>query len=210
MPPVEWIELGYRGYGWPKLDLLRSLAFDYRYGLFASSPLVLLALAAPFINRGSRRVLGGCEMATLLGLSLGLCIFFSGSNYTRLQFNTGIRYLSPLLPVLFIPAAIALLRLPRFAIYVIGIFSFTESWCLAMHRDVESNLGLLNPMLHVFIGGFELPALTTISNMSQYGNFLTNGAASPLPLFVLTTAFLFAVWKARAGHRATLPPTGSF
>jgi Glycosyl transferase family 2 len=208
MPPVEWIELGYRGYGWPQLELLRSLALDYRYGLFVSSPLLVLALIAPLHNRGSRRVLPGLEMTTLIGLFIGLWVFFSGSNYTRLQFNTGIRYLSPILPFLFIPAAIALLRLPRVAIYLVAILSFTESWCLAMHRDVESGSGLLNPILHVFIGGFELPALTTISNMSQYSDYLKSGAVSPLPLFVLTTAFLFIVWKVRTSNRVTMSPSG--
>jgi hypothetical protein len=198
MPPVQWIELGYQGYGWPQLELLRSLAFDYRYGLFICSPLMLLALAAPLLNRGPKRVLAGLELATLLGLFVALWVFFSGSNYTRLQFNTGIRYLTPILPFLFIPAAIALMRLPRLAIYLIAILSFTESWCLAMHRDVESGLGLLNPILHVFIGGFELPALTTISNLSQFGDFLRSGTVSPLPLFVLTAAMLFAIWRVRS------------
>ncbi len=171
MPPVEWIELGYRGYGWPQFDLLRSLAFDYRYGLFVTSPLLLLALLAPWINRNSRRVLPSLEMATLLGLFIGLWVFFSGSNYTRLQFNTGLRYMTPILPFLFVPAAIALMRLPRFAVYLVAIFSLAESWSLAMHRDVESSLGVLNPILHVFIGGFELPALTTLSQMSQFNAF---------------------------------------
>jgi hypothetical protein len=206
MPPVEWIELGYQGYGLPQAELLLSLAFDNRYGLFISSPFMLLAILAPLFNRTSPYRLPSLELAALLMLFVGLWVFFSGSNYTRLQFNTGIRYLSPILPFLFVPAAIVFMRLPRLGIYLLALCSIVESWCLAMHRDVESSLGLLNPILHVFLGGFELPALTTLSNMGgQYGDFFKHGA-SPLPLFALTAAILFGVW--RMGFRSRVKTPG--
>jgi hypothetical protein len=131
----------------------------------------------------------------ILALFVALWVFFSGSNYTRLQFNTGIRYLAPIFPFLFIPAAVILLRLPRVVIYFIAVFSVFESWCLAMFRDVERGLGMLDPILHVLLGGFQLPVLTTLSRMpSQFGEFLTHGV-SPLPLFALTGAILYAVWS---------------
>jgi len=197
MPPVEWIELGYQGYGWPRLELLIMLAFDYRFGLFVSSPLMLLALLAPFVNRGKRRILPRPELAFLLAIFVAFCVFFGGSNYTRLQFYTGIRYMSPVFPFLFVPVAVVLMRLPRLAIYFIALLSVTESWCLAMYRDVDRGLGLLDPILHVLFGGFQLPALTTLSRMgNQYGDFFAKGV-SPLPLFVLTAAILYGVWSPR-------------
>ena len=195
MPPVKYIELGYQGVGWPQFKLLFSLAFDYRYGLFVSSPLMLLAVLSPLINRGTRRVLPLFEMVSLLAFFVALWVFLSGVNYTKLQFNTGIRHLAPIFPFLFILAAIVLMRLPRFAIYFIAIFSITESWCLAMHRDVEHGLGVFDPIPHVFFGGFKLPALTTLSHMAggQYGDFFANGV-SPLPLFVLAAAIIYGIW----------------
>ena len=54
MPPVEWIDPGYQGYGSLQLKLVLALGFDIRFGLFAFSPLLLLALAPPLLN-GSRR-----------------------------------------------------------------------------------------------------------------------------------------------------------
>jgi hypothetical protein len=54
MPPVEWIELGYQGFDFPKLELFPLLTFDYRFGLFVSSPLMLLVMLSPFFNRGIR------------------------------------------------------------------------------------------------------------------------------------------------------------
>jgi hypothetical protein len=197
MPPVQWIELGYQGYGWPQLELLLALGFDYRFGLFVSSPLMLLAMLAPFVGRSARRLLPDLELTFTLLLFVAFWIFFSGSNYSKLQLNTGIRYLAPMFPFLFLPAAVVLMRLPRRAIYIIAVLSVTESWCLAMFRDVERGLGVLAPILHVFLGGFQLPALNTLSRMGgQYGEFFQHGV-SPLPLFALAGAILYGVWSPR-------------
>ena len=203
MPPVEWIELGYQGYGWPQLELMVALAFDHRFGLFVSSPLMVLALLCPLMWRRLRRM-PDLELATVLLIFLALIVFFSGSNYTRLQFNTGIRYMTPVLPFLFLPAAAVLVRLPRLAVYLFAVVLVTESWSLAMIREVERDLGVLDPMLRVFLGGFQLPVLTTISRLSgQYGEFFQNGV-SPFPLFALTAGVLYGVWSRRlAGVRSS-------
>jgi len=202
MPPVEWIDLGYQGFGWPQLSLLLSLAFDYRYGLFVTGPLFLLAPFALFVNRGERRLMPGLELKAMLALAAVLWVFFSGVNYTRLQANTGIRYLAPIFPFLFIPAALALMRLPRRAVWFLALICGAESWCLAMHRDVERGLGVFDPILHVFIGGFELPALTTLSRMgAQLGEFTARGV-SPLPLLALAAAILFGVWTSFSRTRS--------
>ena len=204
MPPVQWIERGYQGFGWPQSELLFSLLLDYRYGLFAASPLMVLAALSPLINRGARRRVPALELACLLALPVMLLVFFSGVNYTRLQFNTGIRYLTPAFPFLFVPVAIVLTSLPRLAIYFTAVLSVAESWSLAMYRDVERGLGVLDPLLQVFLGGFKLPALTTLSRMGgQFREFFAQGA-SPLPLFVLMAAILYAVWSTRF---STVAPT---
>src|SRR5262249_30845419 len=121
MPPVEWIDQGYQGMGWPQFSLLLSLAFDYRYGLFVTSPLFLLAPLALYVNRGKRRLMPELELTTMLALAAVLWVFFSGVNYTRLQANTGIRYLAPIFPLLFIPAALTLARLPRRVVYFLAV-----------------------------------------------------------------------------------------
>jgi hypothetical protein len=213
MPPVEWSDLGYQGYGLPQLELFLMLGFDYRFGLFVSSPLMLLALASPLNRiwprrrpvkaaRHPERLLPALEMGFILVLFLAFWLFFSGSNYVRLQFNTGIRYMAPMLPFLFIAAAVVLARLPRPVIYAVAVLSVAESWSLAMYRDVESGFGVLNPLLHTFIGGFQLPALSTLSRMgATYGDLAASGV-SPLPLFALTGAFLYGLWSGRVWDHA--------
>ena len=53
------------------------------------------------------------ELLTMLATFVGVWVFFSGVDYTRLQYNTGVRYLASMLPFLFLPAVMLLLRLPR-------------------------------------------------------------------------------------------------
>jgi hypothetical protein len=198
MPPVEWIDLGYQGYGLPQMELFIALLFDYRFGIFVSCPLMLFALASPFFERGSNRALPRLELAFCLALFLAFVIFFSGSNYTRLQFNTGIRYLAPVFPFLFLPAAVVLKRMSRPAVYFVAVISVTLSWCMAMYREVEVGLGVMETVLRVFLGGFQLPALITLSRMGgYYGDYFANGV-SPLPLLVLTAAVLYGIWLPRS------------
>ena len=116
-------------------------------------------------------------------------------HYTKLQFGTGIRYLSPVFPFLFVAVAVVLARVPRPVAYFIGLASIAQSWCLAMYRDVERGWGMAEPMLHVLTGGLQLPALTVLSRMEeQYGDYFVVGA-SPLLLFVLTAMMLCGVWS---------------
>ena len=195
MPPVEWIELGYQGFGWPQFELFWMLGFDYRFGFFVIGPLFLLALAAPFLERGAKRRIPTLELFSLIGIFVVFWIFFSGSNYTRLQFNTGMRYMAPTLPFLFVPAALVIARLPNTIVYFIGLLSVMISWPLAMVRDVEFGPGILNPMLHVFIEGFQLPTFIALERIggNVYGGLLS-GSMSVLPIFALTVAVVYGIW----------------
>jgi hypothetical protein len=197
MPPVEGVEVGYRGFTWLQPDLMGRLLLDYRYGLFVTCPLLLLALLAPWWNRGDRRMVPAREFAALLLIPLGLLLFCSGIVYTRLQFNTGLRYLAPLLPFLFVPAAIVLYRMPRRLAAFISIAAVAQAWSMAMYRDVERGRGVLDPLLQVFIGGFQLPSLTVLSRLrGQYGDYSSMGV-SPLPIFAVLGAFIFVIWSRR-------------
>ena len=194
MPSVEWIDLGYQGFSLPRLDLFLSLGFDYRYGLFTSCPLMLAALLVPYFNRGDRAVLPQLEMRSILLIFTAFWIFFSCVSYTQLQYNTGIRYMAAIFPFLFVLAAVVLARLSASVVYFIAVFSVVESWALAMHRDVERGLGLLDPIATVFFGGFKLPVLTVLSRMGQsYGEYFANGV-SPIPIFLLVGAIIFGIW----------------
>lgn len=193
MPPVRWIEQGYQGYGLPQLELLLALVADHRFGVFASCPLFLLALAYPFLRGRLRWDLPAMEAVLGLLIVVGFWVFFSGSNYTRLQYNTGIRYMAPTFPFLFLYSAVVLVRLPPLGAYFVSILSLLVGISLAMVREVERALGVLDPLLRTLIGGFTLPALRTLSSMEEFAP-LVGRQVSPLPLFALAAAILYGVW----------------
>jgi hypothetical protein len=202
MPSVPWIDLGYLGVVLPQPELAAALAFDYRYGLFVSCPLFLLALAAPFVHRDAR-CLPRTELLACFAIFLAFFTFFSSVHHVRWQFNTGVRYLAPVFPFLFLPAAVVLLRLRPLTVRLIGIASVTLAWSMAMVRDVSGGkvdvtepdvgLGVLDPLLTVLLTGFKLPALTTLSRMEAYRDFVRDDV-SALPLLALAAAILLAVW----------------
>jgi hypothetical protein len=95
---------------------------------------------------------------------------------------------------MFIPAAVTLMRLPGWAIGIIAIASIAESWALAMYREVESRLGILDPLIKTFVNGFQLPALRTLSRLgSQYGIVFPENPSS-IPFLLLIIAFLVVIW----------------
>src|SRR5262245_8746616 len=61
MPAATYTHLGYVGMDWPHLDLLWATAFDMRFGLFTSAPLLLLALYAPAWFSERVRLVGARE-----------------------------------------------------------------------------------------------------------------------------------------------------
>lgn len=203
MPPGPWFELGYLGMVLPRLDLAALLAFDYRYGLFVSCPLFLLALAAPMVQR-SNRYLANMELIACLAMALGFFLFFGSMHHVRWQFNTGVRLLAPVFPFLFLCAGVVLLRLRPLVAQLIAVASVTLAWSMAMVRDVsggqvevtdpDAGLGVLDPLLTVLLQGFKLPALTTLSRMEPYSDFV-GGESSALPLMALVAVILIGVWR---------------
>ena len=135
MAPVRWIEVGYQGVGGFSLELFRMLLVDPRFGIFVAMPLSVLAVGAPWLARRRSALLPMRETVVCLGLSVALIVFFSTVQYTRLQWVTGIRYLAPLFPFLFLAAVPVLLRLPKVLGFGMVVGSVVISWSLAMVRN---------------------------------------------------------------------------
>jgi hypothetical protein len=89
--------------------------------------------------------------------------------------------------------------MPRLLAVLIGVLSVAQAWAMAMYRDLERGHGLLDPLLHVFLGGFRLPALARLARMEAYSEYFAFGP-SPLPLFALAGAILFVIWTVGPRH----------
>jgi len=189
----QYVESGYKGFGWFDPEIFRMLLFDIRFGLFVVSPMLLLGLGALLFRRSRKSLIPSREILFILVYFLAFVLFFSAVQYARLQWITGFRYLAPVIPFLFLPTVAVMCLLPRLLTYGLGVTAIVFSWCLAM---VRSQQGPAASIAAVFADGLQLPWLNTLSKMPQYTTFLSNGIFA-LPLFLFTVLILYAIWRVR-------------
>ena len=187
---------GYRSLVFPQAKLLFQTAFDLRFGLFTSAPLLLLAFVPVWIR--GRRIVEPRETRLILALAAAMFLFCCSIEYGYLQFNTGVRYVLPAVPFLFLLAANVLLRMPRLPAVLTGILATYWCWCLSMYREVEVGLGVLEGPIRVTLEGFRLPWLTTLQRMGY-----APAHATPLALFAICGAVIWAIWFVPASRRTT-------
>jgi len=198
MPPANFTEQGYRGFSLPSFDLLIQTAFSIRYGLFVSAPILLLAFYVPGWLKKDGRLLEKRELLFVVVFILSFFVFCAANQYGRMQFNTGVRHIVPVVPFLFLLTANVLLKMPRIIAVLIGLLATYWSWCLVMYRDVEQGLGVFESIKHITLEGFRLPWLTTLERMG----FVQTPSA--IPLFLVCGVLLWALWSVGAKGRTAL------
>jgi hypothetical protein len=189
MPLANFTDLGYRGFTMPSLGLFFETAFSIRYGLFTSAPILLLVFFAPVWLRKKTRLLESREIIFIMTFVGLFFVFCAANQYGRMQFNTGVRHIVPVVPFLFLLVANVLLKIPRIPAVFIGLVATYWSWCLVMYRDVEQGIGILESLKHITFEGFRLPWLSTLERMQLLHN------VSVIPLFVVSALFILALWS---------------
>ncbi len=195
MPPTRYSVYGWNGMTLPTAELLVRNLFDPRYGLFVFCPMLVAALAAPFLRgrpdrlaRAARLARG--ELALIFGATIALLLFSSANQFALLQWNTGVRYMVPAAPLLFLALVSVLLRAPAAVIGLLVVPTVVVSWSVAMAREAVPV-----SLARIFAGGFELPWLRTLEvTADAYAPFVRQGT-SPLPLFCLAAVVLWLVWR---------------
>lgn len=199
MPPANFTDQGFRGFAFPQPDLLLETAFGLRYGLFTSAPILILAFFVPVWLQKSTRLLETREIIFVVSLTVMFFLFCAANQYGRMQFNTGVRHVVPVVPFVFLLTANVLLRMPRIIAIVIGLLATYWSWCLAMYRDVEQGSGIFESVKHITLKGVRLPWLATLEKMG----FISEGYA--LPLMCVAALFIYLIWSVGPkGHRERL------
>ncbi len=196
MPATEYSVRGWFGFTPPTPGLLWANLFDPRFGLFVFCPLLLLAFAKPLVRRTpddgrpSRT-----ESGWILFAFLGLLVFNSANQFANLQFNTGVRYMVPIVPLLFLAAVPVLLSLPRVVSGSVVAMSLAISLAVSMTReDVPTALRL------VMTEGPTLPVLTVLRKM-QSGYALQIPAMAFWVIALALTLCLILVWRWRPSSR---------
>ena len=142
MPETVYSVRGWNGMTPPTLDLLWRNLFDLRYGLFAFCPLLIGALATPLLR--GQRLFSAAQVNVALLASVALWLFNSANQFANLQWNTGVRYMVPAVPLLFMLAVPVLLALPAWGRWLLLLPSLVISWSVSMMReDVPGSLALL-------------------------------------------------------------------
>ncbi|HEX5418006.1 MAG TPA: hypothetical protein VFZ25_20300 [Chloroflexota bacterium] len=201
MPATIYSGYGFNGMGLPQLDLLWDTTFGPRFGLFTSAPILFLAFGAPLWLRERWRVLGRREIWFIVGFTLAFFLFASANQYGRLQFNSGVRYVVPVTPFLFLLVAGTLRKLPRKLAIALGIIATYWSWCLAMYRDVEQGAGILESVTHVTFEGPRLPWVVTLAQLG----YVPSAVAVSTAFLVIAAVLIVALWSvpARIGKGET-------
>lgn len=196
MPATEFSVRGWNGFTPPSVDLLWRNLVDPRYGLFAFAPVLAAGLAAPFVRRGpadpDRR-----EMAVALLAFAALLLFSSANQFAHLQWNTGVRYLVPVAPLLFLLAVPVLRAMPVWLAGTLVGSSVVISFAVSMMReDVPSSLAML------VTSGPTLPILIVLQKTAAaYAPFLAGGMQPYGMLAVVAVGVAVAlIWRIGRSH----------
>jgi hypothetical protein len=175
------------------MDLLLLNLFDPSYGMYAYGPLLLLALIPSRWYQPAQLVLPRPERMFGVALFLAMLLFCAANQYSRIQFNSGFRYMVPLVPILFLAASDHLVRLPRRWLLVMAIPALLNSWVISMVREPVPE-----SWQRVLAEGIQFPWLTVLKQTSPPDHPVI---ASPLlapAILVLVAGVLAMIWRTGA------------
>lgn len=195
-----YVNEGARGFTPPDLELLVMCLFDPSFGMFTWAPVLALALL-PVPAARTGLIVPRLERRWIAAASVALLVFASMNQYSRLQFNSGFRYLLPLVPFLILVLAEHWQRFsPPLRWAVMGV-ALWHSWVLTVYREpVVRSWQLLAAE------GPQLPWYRVLSMTGNPDSPWLGTIWVPSLLLGLTLAFVVAVWRygarmeSRYGH----------
>lgn len=196
MPATELSVVGWNGISMPTWELLWRNMVDPAYGLLAFCPLLVLALVALLRwTRGDPQT--RLEVGVAMAATMALWVFNSANQFAYLQWNTGVRYMVPAVPLLFTILVPELLRIrpaPRAA--WIGL-TLLISFAVSMTREeVTTAVRML------LTDGPTLPMLIVLNKTAAaYAPFLGDGI-QPWGIIAVSivAGAVVIVWWARGTH----------
>lgn len=189
MPAANFTDRGWRGLAWPSWDGVVGNLLDPAYGMFAFGPVLLLALPPPRPGQDRACVLPRAEWWWTLIMAASFLLFCSANQYSRMQFNTGFRYLVPLVPMLYLAACNHLARLPRGWLIAVSVPCVLHSWVLSMMREAVPESWRL-----FLTGGIQLPWLTVLRLTLPRDHWVASNGLLPLVVLFTGAALIGLVW----------------
>jgi hypothetical protein len=191
MPVANYTDRGWRGFAWPDWDGVVRNLFDPSYGMFTFGPLLLLALLPPRPGQDRSDVLPKAEWRLALIMAMLFLLFCSANQYSRMQFNTGFRYLVPLVPMLYLAACNHLARLSGGWLIAMTVPCVLHSWVLSMVREpVPESWG------RFLAEGIQLPWLAVLRQTLPQNYWVASSGLLPAAALSIGAALIGLLWYA--------------
>jgi hypothetical protein len=236
-----FVDVGARGIGWPSAEIFLKNLLSPSWGLLPFAPILAFAClprsASPALaaTPDELRVLPRRERRWAWALVLSFLTFCAMNAYSLLQFNTGFRYLMPVVPFLFLLAADHLARLDRRWLAALSVATLTHALVLSMVREVNDTendvravaeqldlpqtslpgywivVGTLTPVpaswVRVVREGPQLPWLSVLQRTSRAPSL--GGPLPALALLLAAVAACLSIWRLGARSEARLRAAGA-
>ncbi|MCA9323174.1 MAG: hypothetical protein KDB53_20705, partial [Planctomycetes bacterium] len=213
-----YVGRGMRGFGMPDLEVFYENLMSPDYGLIAFAPILILGFLPAWYRR-SPLVLPRREALFVATFTLAFLVFCASNSYSLLQFNTGFRYLLPLVPFLFLAAADHLKRMPRWLLFLVGLPCLLHGWVLAMVRFTRPRLedtiqAVPESWRRILEDGLALPWLTVLRQTNADPGHFMHWRIWPFACFFFTGLVAWGIWRCgrrplqelpTSMHRAVLP-----
>ena len=198
---------GFRGFTLPAPDLFFLNLFDLKYGLYTYGPLLMLGLVPSRWYRSRELLFPRPERAFTAAFFFAFLMFCSANQYSRIQENSGFRYMIPVVPFIFLAASDHLARIPKRWLPVLLVPVLANSWVISMVREPVDE-----SWQDVLSQGPQLPWLNVLKATSPADHFILSHPLLPTALIGMTLLVIFGIL--RLGSKAPLteggfPPDGS-
>ena len=191
-----YVQEGWRGFDWPALDLFFKNLFDPAYGMYAFGPVLILGLLPTWYYRENEKILPR-ELRRFIALTvLAFLVFCAANQYSRLQWNTGFRYLVPLVPLVYLAACDHLVRMPRWLRVPVTIVAVLHSWVLTVFREPVPDSWQM-----FFDEGLTFPWLRVLRMTRPSGSSMVSHPLLPWLVLGITLLLILGIW--RLGERAS-------
>ncbi len=232
MPPVNYTEVGVKGISWPSLEVFVKNLVSPGWGLFTFGPLLLVALWPARRRREEQRIVPRRERRFFVAFTVAFMLFCAANVYSLMQFNSGFRYLLPVVPFLYLLACDSMARWSKPVLGVVTALAVFHTWVLTtmrVVRDTEKDLRDLAvaqgvselslpdywstlwsetavPLSYrlLFETGPQLPWLSVLRRTSPDGDGLLSSPLLPLGVLAATGLVVWAIWAAGARQAARI------
>ncbi|MEJ2702852.1 MAG: hypothetical protein P8Z79_10470 [Sedimentisphaerales bacterium] len=188
---------GFRGFTWPTLRMYFSNLFDPSYGMYIYGPLLIMAMIPSRLYRRDKLILPRPERR-LTAIYLFLFLTFCAANqYSRLQSNSGFRYMVPLVPLIYLAVCDHLVRIPRRWLTIVVVPILLHSWVISMVREP-----VFESWHRVLTEGLQLPWLNVLRATLPENYPIVSSPLLPVILISLMFMLVFSIWT--FGHKCEM------